>query len=342
MNYFTGCDSHNRTSHFQHMDEEGALGLSMKVPTDKESINKFLNFLDEPTTMTLEAGRNWWWLYQLFDNHPRVSDVNVVDPRRSRVIAEELSIINGYGRAKNDRIDAEMLADQTRRGLAPKIRIPTPEQLEMRTLNRYRFNSVINRTRAKNEVHSILAMHGKTAKISYLAIDSGMDKKFKETLPGYVTFIVEQLLEQIYILEKQIDLSENMLNSLLPKSHPQIKLLLTVPGIGIVIARIIYTEIFDIAYFKEPKYLISYSGIAPVDNDSDGKKGFISLNRHCNYYLKYAFVEAAHNARKDIKYRRQYQQNIKKHGKVIAKLNLARRIAKSVYWMLIHQQTYKY
>lgn len=40
------------------MDAEGALGSSMRVPTDKDGFNKFLDQLDDPTTMTLEAGRN--------------------------------------------------------------------------------------------------------------------------------------------------------------------------------------------------------------------------------------------------------------------------------------------
>ena len=111
--------------------------------------------------------------------------------------------------------------------------------------------------------------------------------------------------------------------------------------IGIVLARIIYTEILDIAYFKEPKYLVSYSGLAPIENESAGRKGPIILNRYCNYYLKYAFVEAAHNSSDFKKHTRKYELDIKKHGKIIAKVNLARRIVKAVYWMLTHQQSYK-
>jgi hypothetical protein len=68
-----------------------------------------------------------------------VAHLNVVDPRRSRSLSAELSVQAGYGRAKNDRIDTEMMAEQNRRGLAPTIHVPTPEQLHRRTLNRHRF-----------------------------------------------------------------------------------------------------------------------------------------------------------------------------------------------------------
>ncbi len=119
------------------------------------------------------------------------------------------------------------------------------------------------------------------------------------------------------------------------------KILASHPGIGPVFSRTILSEIFDIRYFNEPKYLVSYAGLAPIENVSAGrKKGRIRLNRHCNYYLKYAFVSAANSARLYPKYRRKYEIDVKKHGKMIAKLNLARRIVKNIYWMLTRQQPF--
>lgn len=342
MKYHTGCDAHSRTCEFQHMDEDGVLGLTMRVNTSKEGLNNFLVHLDEPTTMTLEAGRNWWWLHEFFSDHPKVSEVNVVDPRRSRNIAKELSVISGYGRAKNDRIDSEMLAEQRRRELAPTINVPTEDQLKKRTVNRYRFMLVGNRTRHKNFIHSLLAMHGYKVKIDNLLLDSCLKEKTLKTFPLFIEKIVEQQLSQIHILNTQIAETEKTLDEILPASHPQIKTLITHPGIGIVLARIIYTEILDISYFKETKYLISYSCLAPIENESGGRKGSIKLNQHGNHYLKYAFVEAAHNARDNNKFRRKYDLDVKKHGKIIAKLNLARRIAKAVYWMLTRQESYKF
>jgi len=92
MNYYTGCDIHKGTTTIQHMDEEGALGLSMTIPTDKASIRKFLDQLEDPTGITFEAGRNWWWIHQFFSQQPEVTQVKVVDPRRSRILASVKSI----------------------------------------------------------------------------------------------------------------------------------------------------------------------------------------------------------------------------------------------------------
>jgi len=267
--------------------------------------------------------------------------VNVVDPRRSRKLAEELSVISGYGRAKNDRIDAEMLADQTRRGLSPTIHVPTPAQLETRSLNRHRYTLIINRTRSENSIQSLLAMHGVKTTNNDLLTKPDWKEKNMQKVPDYVRFIIEQLLDQIVFLNKQIDPCERELDKRLPLSHPQMKILLSVPGIGIILGRTIYTEIMDISYFKEPKYLVSYSGLAPIANESGDRKGHVKLNRHCNHYLKYAFVMAAHHACGHVNYHKKYEHDVKKHGKTIAKLNLARRMTKTVYWMLTRQQLYK-
>jgi transposase len=234
-----------------------------------------------------------------------------------------------------------MLAEQTRRGLAPTIHVPTPEQLARRTMCRHRFNSVMNRTRAKNLIHAILELHGYSATIANLLNPSTPRDQFLASLPDYVSFIIEQLMARIKLFDQQIASCETQLDRLLPASHPQLKIVLSAPGLGIVLSRMVYTETLDIAYFKEPKYLISYAGLAPFDNDSAGRKGSIQLNKHCNYYLKYAFVEAAHNAHDHPSYRRKYDLDVKRHGKIIAKLNLARRLAKTIYWMLTRQQLYR-
>jgi len=341
MIYHTGIDTHHRYSFFQHMDTDGAIGISERVATNRDAINELLAQLDDPTTITIEAGRNYWWLHELFAQHPMVSQVNVVDPRRSRKLASELSVLSGYGRAKNDYIDAEMLAEQTRRGLAPTIHVPSVEQLEQRTLCRHRFNSVMQRTRAKNLIHAILELHGHSATIADLVTPSATSDQFLALLPGYVAFIVEQFVARIKLLDQQIASSETRLAQLLPESQPQMKIVLSAPGFGPVLSRMVLTEMLDIAYFKEPKYLISYAGLAPIANESAGRKGSIKLNKQCNHYLKYAFVEAAHNARDNLNYRRKYELDVKKQGNIIAKLNLARRLAKTVYWMLTRQQLYR-
>lgn len=119
------------------------------------------------------------------------------------------------------------------------------------------------------------------------------------------------------------------------------KLILTVPGFGVIIARIVITEILDIKYFARPENLISYSGLAPFVNESANRKGPEKINRYSNHFLKYAFVQAAHHAADNPYFKKKYASDIKKHDKIIPKLNLARRLARTVYWILTRQQPFK-
>jgi transposase len=341
MKHHVGIDTHQVKSTFQHLDDEGTLGLTREIGTQVSDFERILAEIQEPVSITLEAGRNYWWLHQYFQQHPKVFQVNIVDPLRSRRLGRELAIMRGYGRAKTDRIDGEMLALQTQLALAPLIHVPTAEQLEARTLCRQRTTLSRQGTRAKNIIHALLAFHGKAVSIKTLQEDHTAKAELLAPLPAYVPLIVNQYLDWITLAEQQIGRMEDELDRVLPESHPQIRLLMSVPGIGLVLARIIYTEILDIKYFKEqPKYLISYAGLAPVVNESAGLHGPIKLNRHSNRYLKYAFIQAAHNAFDYPHYRRKYELDVKQHNRIVAKLNLARRLVKTVYWILTRQRPY--
>lgn len=344
MGYYTGCDAHTNSCYFQHMDEDGSLGLTDRVPTDKVGIDRFLSQLDKPTVMVLEAGRNWWWLSQYFKGHRMVSKVEIIDPRRGRKIASELSVQSGYGRAKNDRIDAEMCAEMSRRKIAPLIYPPTEEQLERRSINRFRQSLVWDRSAHKSYIHALEAFYNFKLNMKELQISpTSTIEKLDKSINSYVRMMLKETATQIISLNTSINECEKLLCKLFPKNSFDIKILRSHPGIDTVLARTILSEILDIRNFKDhPKYLVSYSGLAPFESESDGKKGIIKLNRHCNYYLKYAFMEAGHLARTHPRYKRKYDVDVKKHGKVRAKINLARRITKAVYWMLTRQELFRY
>jgi len=339
--YYTGLDIHKERTQIQHMDGDGTLGISMNIPTEAKSLLAFLEQLDAPTAVCLEATGSSWWISRLLMDHPRVARLAVVDPRRSRHLAEELSVQSGYGRAKNDRIDAEMLAELLRRDIAPAIHLPGEGQMECRALCRHRLSLVQQRTRACSRIQAILTSQGVRICTRLLLEDLEAQQAAFQRLPGYAQFSITDLLNQIRLYQQQIDAGEIKLNKLLPPEDPQVLRLLSAPGIGPILARIIICEISDIARFREPKYLISYAGLAPVVAESAGKRGRVALNPHCNHYLKYAFMMAAHAARRHPRYRHKYQKDVKYHGKIRAKINLARRIAKAVYWMLTRQQCFE-
>ena len=197
MTHFIGCDAHSMTCTFQHINQDGALGFEKTIPTESLAFDKLLGCLEQPVCITLEAGRNYWWILQHLKAHPAVTEVNIVDPMKSRRIASELAVNAGYGRAKNDRIDAEMLAEQTRLGLARTINIPSPEQLANRSICRQRFELIKQRTRTKNHIQALLAMHGVRVATNKLTFNDEIKQKAFARLPEFVCFILEQDIDKV-------------------------------------------------------------------------------------------------------------------------------------------------
>jgi transposase len=71
------------------------------------------------------------------------------------------------------------------------------------------------------------------------------------------------------------------------------RLLLTVPGVGPVLAAVLVSEIDGIGRFASPKKLLGYAGLAPTTSSSGGRTSHGKMIRSCNKWLKWALVEAA-------------------------------------------------
>jgi len=155
---------------------------------------------------------------------------------------------------KTDRIDAWVLAELSRRDLVPAIWLPTPEVRAERERARFRLHLVRHRSALKQRVHAVLLAHGKPCPVSDLFGVSGRALLERLALPEPWTATVEASLHLIDELEREIADCERELRRL-GADHRYVPLLLTVPGIGWVLAYTIAAEIGDIARFPSPAKL---------------------------------------------------------------------------------------
>jgi transposase len=96
--------------------------------------------------VTIEAVRNWYWLYELLEELGVA--VKLVHPRKVRLIAESKN--------KSDKVDALVLAQLERTDYLPQAYIPPRPVRDMRELLRYRLVLVRLRTSLKNRIHALL------------------------------------------------------------------------------------------------------------------------------------------------------------------------------------------
>jgi transposase len=99
---------------------------------------------------------------------------------------------------------------------------------------------------------------------------------------------IDQLEEKIEIIERGI--AEKL------KTTPEMRLLRTVPGLGQILAPLVWLEIGDVERFPRAEHLASYAGLVPRIIASGGHIRHGGTCRNVNHYLKWAFVEAANCA----------------------------------------------
>jgi transposase len=111
---------------------------------------------------------------------------------------------------------------------------------------------------------------------------------------------------------------------------------MTIPGVGVVLARTILLETGCIARFPHAGNYASYCRAVRAEHTSNGKKKGAGNAKAGNKYLAWAFVEAANHAvRYSPELRAWFQRKQARSGKrVIAIKALACKLAKACFFML--------
>ncbi|HUZ71128.1 MAG TPA: transposase [Candidatus Saccharimonadales bacterium] len=144
-------------------------------------------------------------------------------------------------------------------------------------------------------------------------------------------------------LEAEIDSCERELRTL-GADHPYVPNLLTVPGIGWVLAYTIASEIGDIDRFASPKKLCGYTGLCPSVYQSGAKDRRGALKKNGPTYLRWALIEAAVHAERHPAYSAHYEATKQRLGKQrggkVARVDVARRLAEAIWHMLTRNQAF--
>jgi transposase len=244
---------------------------------------------------------------------------------------------------KTDRIDSLVLATLSERDLVPAIWLPGPRVRQERELARFRLHLVKHKTMLKNRIHSTLVNFGHPCPVSDLFGLEGRRLLRRLELPEPWRSNVGASLALIDHLEGQIAEANQRLKDA-HAEHPYIPLLISVPGIGWVLAFTIAAEIGEIERFPSPQKLTGYTGLCPRVNQSGEKDRRGPLTKHGPTYLRWALLEATMHALKHPTYAERYQRNKRRLGKQrgprVAQVDIARRLAHAIWHMLTRNQRF--
>src|SRR6516225_3115591 len=211
---------------------------------------------------------------------------------------------------------------------------------------RTRMVLVRQRTRHKNRIHATLAKYAlRCDEVSDLFGVRGraLLRRHLEALPPHTAFATRLLLEQVEHLDRQVRALEDRMRSVFEPT-PMVQWLMTLPGVGFILAVVIALELGDIRRFPDAERFAGYAGTTPRVHASAGKTRHGPLRPDVNRYLKGAFMEAAdvtnmqrrHDPRRHVT--RLYARLARRKGHSKAIGAVARHLAEATYWMVTRQE----
>lgn len=339
MKSYFGCDAHKKYSVFASINEAGHRGSCIRVENDRYQFSRFLQTLPPGSPIAVETVGNWYWMIDEMEkarHEPRLTHAG-----KAKLMMGQIN--------KSDKLDANGLALLLRNGTLPSVWIPPSELRDQRELPRMRMAMVKVRTLFKNRIHASLSKYAIQIKeVSDIFGAQGrklMENRLSE-LPPQTRRSIEEQLKLLDQVKERIKECEKQIEKIIEET-PAMRQLMTIPGVGPILATVIAMEIGQIDRFPRAENLASYAGTVPRIKESGGKIRYGRVRPDVNRYLKWALIEAAnvvvlHQNRWPESHVVQLYRRIKqRRGHAKAIVAVARHLAEATYWMLTRNEPYK-
>ncbi|MGC9342650.1 MAG: IS110 family transposase [Bacteroidales bacterium] len=252
---------------------------------------------------------------------------------------------------KTDKADSRKLARMLRGKEFEPIDIPDPQLEADRALVRQRFRLMKDVSRIKNRVKSLLFQFGidiperfTSAQTRYWSkvyinwlkeLDIGLDS-FKYTLENYIR-IGEMLRKELLMVNRQVRrLAES------ERYNTNYRLLLSMPGVGLITAITFLVQIGDIRRFERLDDLCNYVGLVPRMYGTGDKMQTGKMTKRGRKELKIMLIEAAWDAiRLDPAMMLKFNELTKRMNKNKAIIRIARKMLSRMRYILKHQKEYE-
>jgi transposase len=339
MEDYIAFDSHKRYTWVEHEEANTRKIRQYRLEHAPGAIRQALAGCAPGTAVAIEATANWYWITEEIEQAGCVP--RLVHPRKAKLMMGQMN--------KTDKLDAHGMNVLQRNGTLPTVWIPPGRLRELRELTRTRVVLVGQRTRWKNRISATLAKWGlPTSEYSDPYGKSAREELEGrlEQLPEQTRWATQQMLAQLDGLSEQIREFEKRLEELVEVT-PEMQLLETLPGVGVILAATMALEIGEIGRFLSAERLASYSGTTPRVHASGDRVRYGRTRPDVNRYLKWAFAEAANSTA--VNYRRFPERHVsqlyarlrarKGHAKAVGAV--ARHLAEAVFHVLSRQQGYR-
>jgi transposase len=325
---YVGLDVHKEFCQASILNEEGEEISNERILSDVDSLNRFLDTLDE-AKVVLESTNVWEYIYETIESAG--FDVVLAHPKQVKAIAA--------AKVKTDKVDARTLAELLRADMIPASYVPERDVRDLREALRTRASLVCDTTRLKNMIHAKTLRRGLRKPQECVR---NFSLKHRLWLRSMKIHSLDHLLNSLDGIDKEInEINKDLLEQF--KRNPQAQLISEIPGIGYYGALMLTAEIGDVHRFHDPEHLSSYAGLVPTVHQSANSCYYGHISKQGSRYLRWILVEAVHIHVKnspDSQISKFFEKKSKRIGKNKATIAAARKLLHIVYWMLIKEEHY--
>ena len=266
--------------------EEGVTRLVGRVASTPDGIRALAESLLATDRVALEVTGSCWEVARILE--PFVDRVVVVSP-------DDTGIANA--RAKTDKLDARTLASLLWKGELEAVWMPDERCRVLRRRLARREQLVRARTRSKNEIHACLQrrLQAKPPCSDLFGV-KGRQWLAGLELPLEERESVDAGVRQIEFLDSEIAAVERLIAQQ-ALSWPEIRRLMTVPGVNLICAASFVAAVGNPYRFLTSRKLVAYLGLDPKvkqSGDQPARSGRISKRGSAS--ARWALVEAAWTA----------------------------------------------
>ena len=333
MQLYAGLDLHSRNTYIGIMYKEFQRVFGKRVLNKLPLILKTLEpFQDQLKGIVVESTFNWYWLID-----------GLMDAGYQSVHLANPSAMKQYEGIKHtdDQHDAFFLAQMLILGILPQGYIYPKEDRPVRDLARKRLFLVRHKT------SHILSLQSLIARCCGQRVSANDIRKFtvEDLQPllkqEHIILAAQANLDTIVFLKQQIKRLEKAIQKKV-KLNKAFQQLMTVPGIGLILAMTIMLEVGDIGRFAQVGNFASYSRCVSSQRLSDGKSKGHGNRKNGNRYLSWAFTEAAHLSRRyNEHFRSYYNRKATQANTSLATKALSNKLARICYYIMRDQVPFR-
>ena len=330
---YAGSDLHGNNNMMGIIDGEGKRVFKKRVSNEPQLVRDVLKpYKEEIVGVAVESTYNWYWL------------VDALMEEGYKVHLANPAAIQRYSGMKHvdDKHDAFWLAEMLRLGILPEGYIYPKEERPLRDLLRKRGHLVRLRTSLVISLQNILSRNlgvnvvvNEVKRLREDRITPLLGESEDLALAGRVSkeaidFFTRQISRIEGVVEKRVGLKE------------EYRSLLTLPGVGKILALTIMLETGPIDRFETVGDYVSYCRKVPSQWTSNGKKKGSGNKKNGNKYLAWAYSEASDFARRFYpEPRAYYNRKMQKTNSVVAHSALSHKLARAGYYIMRDQVPFR-